>query len=354
MQRRAALMSRPDTLLDHLGVLAAMLEMPLFIPEQTTFDLATTFYPNLNGVLMDSADMTLEFLAKNFDVLFVSSKLWAIELCQAFPLFCNKKMRIVYCPHGNSDKGHALTKELLAPEDISLVYGDHMLDLLKHNGMLEQTQQTIVTGNYRHAFFLQHQAFYETLVERAIFAKLDRRKKTILYAPTWEGKENASSFYSDCEALLQGMPSSFNLLVKLHPYLWERSPVETIRITERYKDHPQVLFLEEFPPIYPILSIADAYLGDFSSIGYDFLTFDKSMYFFNPSNADLQKDRGLFLHRCGMQVSTKGEENVFDFIERTWEQNRAQFSTLRQQVYRYTFGNGEERFRQELSTIFVG
>lgn len=336
MKRAVALNPKPDNLLDHLGVLAAILDIPLIVTEPKTYELAVSLYPQVNTLLMDGDALSLDFLAANFDTLFVSSKLWAIEMFPLFPLFCHKKMRIVYCPHGNSDKGHTLTKGSHAPEDVNLVYGDHMLDLLRDTGMLEMIQQTIATGNYRYAFFQKHQAFYRDLAERAVFSKLDRAKKTIFYAPTWNGEENPSSFFSHCAELIQQLPSSFNLLIKLHPHLFEQAPAQTIAIFERYKDHPQALFLEDFPPIYPLLELADAYLGDFSSIGYDFLAFCKPMYFFNPAGTDLHRDRGRFLHRCGMEISAR--ENIFDFIDKTLEKNRCEFSSIRKEIYTYTFG----------------
>ena len=253
---------------------------------------------------MDQADLNaLPFLAENFDILLVSSKLSAIELYPLFPIFCNRNMRIVYCPHGNSDKGHTATKELSAPRT-SLVYGNHMLDLLRDTGMLDSINHTIATGNYRYSFFRQHQDWYQKLARDAVFSKLDETKKTIFYAPTWQGTENPSSFYTDCAALIEQVTPPFNLLIKLHPYLYERDPVKTTLIIEQYKDHPQVLFLEEFPPIYPLLALSDAYLGDFSSIGYDFLAFDQPMYFFNPGKSDLYKDKRAISHRCGMEIST--------------------------------------------------
>lgn len=353
MHRAVALNPKPDNILDHLGVLAAILEIPLIVTEQKTYDLAASLYPQVNTILMDQADITLSFLAENFDILFVSSKLWAIEYYPMFPLFCNKNMRIVYCPHGNSDKGHTVTEELPAAEDISLVYGDHMLDLLKDTGVLKNINQTIATGNYRHSFFRQHQDFYQKWANDAVLSKLDRTKTTIFYAPTWQGTENPSSFYTDCEALIKQITPPFNLLIKLHPYLYERDLIKTTLIVERYKDHPQVLFLEDFPPIYPLMALADAYLGDFSSIGYDFLSFDKPMYFFNPGNSDLHQDRGRFLHRCGMEISTKSKENVFDLIARTLSENQSQFSQIRKEIYQYTFGKEKcpEQLRRDIFSI---
>ncbi|MBF8262604.1 MAG: hypothetical protein HW387_269 [Parachlamydiales bacterium] len=350
--RAVALHPRPSNVLDHLGVLAAILEIPLIVSDDKTLEIASSFYPQVKTTLMEERELSLEYLASNFDILFVSSKLWAIELVQLFPLFCQKKMRIVYCPHGNSDKGHTLTKELHNPEDISLVYGDHMLDLLKDTGMFDKIHQTIATGNYRYSFFVEHQKFYQELAHSRIFSKLDKRKKTIFYAPTWDCQENPSSFFNECASLIDQITQPFNLLIKLHPYLYEQHPAKTILICEKYKDHPQVLFLEDFPPIYPLLSMSDAYLGDFSSIGYDFLRFNKPMYFFNPAKTDLKNDRGRFLHRCGMEISTKGKENVFDFIARTFEENQSQFYQIRKEIDSYAFGK-EKNLSDVRDDIFL-
>ncbi|HEY4254966.1 MAG TPA: CDP-glycerol glycerophosphotransferase family protein [Chlamydiales bacterium] len=353
--RAVALNPKQDNFLDHLGVLAAILDIPLIVSEKKTNDLAALFYPQVKTILMDEQEITLEYLALNFDVLFVTSKLWAIELYPLFPLLFQKNMRVIYCPHGNSDKGHTLSDQIHNPEDISLVYGDHMLDLLKDIGMLDTIQHTLVTGNYRHSFFLQNQPFYQTLTQKKVFSKLDLKKKTIFYAPTWHCEESPSSFYQECAALIDQITPPFNLLVKLHPSLYEQHPAQTTAIYEKYKDHPQVLFLEDFPPIYPLLALSDAYLGDFSSIGYDFLTFNKPMYFFNPANSDLKKDRSRFIHQCGMEVSTKKQENVFDFISKTLEQNQTQFSPFREKIYSYAFGEKKalETLKKEINSLIL-
>ena len=335
--RAVALNPKPHNLLDHLGVLAAILEIPLIVCDETTHELATSLYPQVATTLMNERELTLSYLAANFDVLFVSSKLWAVELFHTFPLLCQKKMRIVYCPHGNSDKGHTFTAELHNPEDVALVYGEHMVDLLKDTGMFDKIGHVVPTGNYRYEFFLKHRAHLEKAAREKL-GKLDPANTTLLYAPTWPGEENPSSFYEECAALIEQMPSSFNLVVKLHPYLQEKDPARTAWIHETYKDHPGVVFLDEFPPVYPLLSLSDAYLGDFSSIGYDFLAFDKPMYFFD--SGDSVAERGRFLHRCGMLVATR-RGNVFDFIAQTLEQNRSELATIRQATYRYAFGDAQ-------------
>jgi hypothetical protein len=355
LQRTVALIPSGENLLDHLGVMAAILDIPLIVSEEKLASLAAALYPQIKTIFMEWSDDSLKYLAENYDTLFVTSKGWAVELYLTLPLFFKKTMRVVYCPHGNSDKGHSLNDEITMAEDISLIYGDHMRDLLRDTGMLKKINLTIETGNFRHSFFREHQSFYEAQAQKLVFAKLDRRRKTVFYAPTWHSQENPTSFFNECKALIDQITPSFNLLIKVHPLLFEQHPAQTYSIVEKHREHPQVLFLEEFPPIYPLLSLSDIYLGDFSSIGYDFLTFDKPMYFFNPAKTNLKKDRGHFLHQCGMEITTQGSENVFAFIKRTLEQNQTEFSPLRKKIYHYTFGAERtlSQVRKEIVRKFI-
>lgn len=192
LSKSVAILTGPSTHLDHLGILSALLQIPLIVTDPHTLKLARRYYPQIDVHLMDLADLTLDFLAEHFDVIFESSKFWAAELGPALELFYRKKMRFVFCPHGNSDKGHSLTSH--PNQDIYLVYGDHLSDHLLDTGALMCIQHLIRTGNYRHAFYLKHRAFYDAIIQEEIFQSIPSSKPTLLYAPTWQDRENASSF----------------------------------------------------------------------------------------------------------------------------------------------------------------
>jgi hypothetical protein len=323
-----------DIILDHLGVLASFLEIPLITTSPKTVELCHAYYPQVDVIFKEEAELTPQYLADNYDTLFVSYRFWRAEMHPLFQLYCNKQMRMVFCPHGNSDKGHSFTEH--PAQDISLVYGEHMRALLTHSGAMKDIGHTVVTGNYRLPFFLKHRDFYEAAARKLIFGKLDPNKKTIFYAPTWEDKENPSSFYAHCAALIEELPETYNLLIKLHPFLFNDRFALTTHILEKYRDHPSVLFLEEFPPIYPLLALSDIYFGDFSSVGYDFLAFDRPMYFFPM--------RDSFLHQCGMMLPEKG---IFEYVEKTLSENQAKFSSVRKKIYSYAFG--EEKTGQAVA-----
>ena len=236
-------------------------------------------------------------------------------------------MRFVYCPHGNSDKGYSQKEGI--PKDISLVYGSHMRDLLREKYPIDSL---IEVGNYRLSYYRQNQKFYDALVRQTV--SIDPQKKTLLYAPSWEDGENSTSFFEVCAKFIETTEKDFNLLIKLHPFLLEYQIGKTMRIMALYEERAH--FLIDFPPVYPLLHLADAYMGDFSSIAYDFLSFDKPLYFFKVGN--------LPIHRCGMLLPQ--EIPLGKFVKETLEKNTLSFREKRQQLYTYAFG--KEKNRKEL------
>lgn len=317
----------PDTYLDHLGVLCALLNIPLWVTEEKTFASAKKYYPQLNIELKDHLELSLEYLAENCDAILESGHYWAAELIPMIELFFRKKMRVVYCPHGNSDKGHSLQNPYR--KDISFVYGQHMIDLLQQTGCLDLLSKYVVSGNYRYSFYRQHQVFYDSLAPM-----VDQKKKTVLYAPTWSDEENSSSFFAACGKLIEEVSPFFNLIIKLHPFLEERHPAETHSIIQKY---PSANFLTAFPPIYPLLNLSHAYIGDFSSIGYDYLAFNRPMFFFHQGR----------LSSCGMVIPE--DVHYGKFLLDNWDQSL--LFEERKKAYNYAFG--EEKSIEEIKNGLV-
>ena len=91
------------------------------------------------------------------------------------------------------------------------------------------------------------------------------------------------------------------------------------KVDEIMKAYPHVYFLKDFPLIYPLLKQIDLYLGDYSSIGYDFLYFDRPLFF-------LETPEKTALQEYGERVR---KEDLTNLIERTFE---------RQKIYSHVFG----------------
>jgi CDP-glycerol glycerophosphotransferase (TagB/SpsB family) len=131
------------------------------------------------------------------------------------------------------------------------------------------------------------------------------------------------------------------MIVKLHPRLELDDTANYYRIVGRYEGLPNVLFLKDFPLVFPLLAHADMYIGDMSSVGYDYLPFNKPMFFLNKQKRNAQTDRGLFLFRCGVEILPEDYPQIYSIIEKSLQLDQENFSKIRQEVYEYTFG--EER-----------
>ncbi len=326
--RCAALLIGSPTLLDHLGVLSHHLEVPLFVTNEHAFSLAQKFYPMFDMHFIDLQTLTIEYISHHWDVLFVTGKFFAQEMQLLFTAMQRSPPRIIYCPHGNSDKGRSLTTHSM--QDISLFYGDHMKNLLEETGATKQLRGMIRTGNYRLPFYLRHKKFYDALAEEALLS-LPQDKPLLLYAPTWADVENPSPFFKVIDPVIEILSPTYNIVVLLHPLMREDHPANLMALTSRYEEKKEVLFLEDFPAIYPLLARCIAYLGDYSSIGYDALAMDCPIYF-------LLEKEGLY-HRKNPIFSCGTVLNVNDLVHiETWIQEDNK-SAQRRALYQHVFGD---------------
>jgi hypothetical protein len=317
----AAFNTGSDThLLDHIAPLAALHSMPLITTEELNTHLAKRFYPQVILRYMPDLEFKLKEIAEEFDTLY-ECKYWAPHLKLLFRQLYNKEMELIFCPHGQSDKGYQAP--LLAPyatQSKVLIYGQLMKTMLKELKVPLPKHELI--GNYRLSFYQKHQSFYDALAEEQIFSKLPSQNRTVLYAPTWRDADQASSFFSYCKPLISQLPQDWNLLIKLHPLLEQRDPAQFYSIATLIAEKPNALIVQEFPPVYPILSKADVYLGDASSVGYDYLTFERPMFFFPASRARL--------HSCGIIIDPT--RNIYTQMEK---QNS--FASAQQKLYKLAF-----------------
>lgn len=323
--RAVALLTGPFTHLDHLGVLSSLLRIPLIVTEPAIYALALEWYPDLHIQLLDLQDLSIEYLAAHFDLIFETGKLLAEEMTPAFSFFAQKKMRFVFCPHGNSDKGHSLTTH--PEQDLYLVYGNHLYDLLQKTGALQHIKKVFKTGNYRWHYYQKHCLFYQDLIQKRL-SYFQKCRPIILYAPTWSDQENTSSFLQSADQLIDDLVSEFNLFVKLHPFLIEDHPAAFYHILAKYENHPSVLFVTDIPAIYPLLEHVVAYIGDYSSIGYDALKLNLPIYFLKTGNSL------SLLHACGLICPQK---NLCDFIVKTLYTKQVELQEKRKEIYQYAF-----------------
>lgn len=324
---------------DHLAVVCILMGIPLLFLEEEDFNLGKKYYPGLKAIREEYFSFNPEYLIANYDVIFMSD-LWDRDIFHEKFAPLEKKyqkvLRHVHVPHGFSDKGFYLKK--CAKEDITLLYGQNMLDMLKAEEVMEYLHRYVITGNYRYAFYKQHKKFYDTLVEKEIFSYFEKKRPTILYAPTWMDLEESTTFFDAYTYLLDQLPEDYNLIVKLHPRLELDDTAKFYQIVGKYEGRKNILFIKNYPLVYPLLARSDLYIGDMSSIGYDFLPFNRPMFFLNKQKRDPKYDRGLYLFRCGVSILPEKYSKIYEVIEQNLKEDNTRFGAIREEVYKYTFG----------------
>jgi len=324
---------------DHLAVVCVIMDIPLMFLEEQDYQLGVKGYPGLKAIYQEYADFGPELLIANYDVLFMSDLWDRRTFHEKFgPLEeqYNKVLRNVHCPHGFSDKGFYLMK--CAMEDITLIYGQNMIDQLKYYDVFKNLNQYVISGNYRYTYYKKHRAFYDKMIQDDVLSRFPKKQTTILYAPTWLDLEESTSFFDVYDDLIGKLPDHYNMIVKLHPRLELDDTPNYYRIVGKYEGKPNVMFLKDFPWVYPLLAHSDIYIGDMSSVGYDYLAFNRPMFFLNKQKRDANTDRGLFLFKCGVEVLPKDYSKIYSIIEKSLPSDQERFSAIRQEVYAYTFG----------------
>ena len=276
---------------DHVVPLCQIMGFPLLVTEPWVKQLVERFYPPMKVILAEPEDFDIDPFLKEYDLFVYVDFFRRASGCFQFQEYLSRRrVRSVMSLHGNPDKYWEMYwLEKLGDEDIILAYGPQLMELLQKKRI---PKQPVVSGNYRLEFYHEHASFFDSKLP------FQKEKKTILYAPTWiaPGRKVASSEYSTFfevyKRVFETLSAGYQLIVKLHPFMVKMMPGEIERVIE---DYPHIEFLNDFPLIYPLLKQVDLYLGDYSSIGYDFLYYDRPLFF-------LETDMPTALQKCGLKL----------------------------------------------------
>jgi len=323
---------------DHVAPMCVIMGIPMIFIDEHNYALGSKYYPGLDAQFIPYEKLTREYLITHYDVFFMTD-LWDKEdfhnKYKVLEKKYHKTLRNVHCPHGFSDKGFYLKK--CVNEDITLIYGQNMLDLLKNEGVLDKLKNYVISGNFRYTYFKQNRAFYDEIMAKEVLSHFPKKQPIILYAPTWLDMIDSTTFFDAHQYIIGNLPDSYNMIVKLHPRLEQDNNALFIHILAQYENKPNVLFLKDFPPIFPLLAHTDIYLSDMSSIGYDFLPFNRPMFFLNKQKLNPRTDRSLYLFRCGVEIKPDAYPLLYQAID-AYLPDDTKFTDIRNKVYQYTFG----------------
>lgn len=314
--------------LDHIAPLCAILDIPLIVTEESLLKQAEEAYPFIKTFYLDYLELPF-FLVKNYEVIFYCfSRILFNQLFFLAQTLYKKNIFTVWCPHGNSDKGNVkLYIQALYQEELLLVYGQQMIDFFARHKLIKPY---IITGNFRYQFYLKYKDWYDAYIAQKM--PFLNQKKTILYAPTWRDDEKSCSFFSAITHLIEQKPDKYTLLIKPHPNLRQQEPFFVEEIEEKCKTISDVHFISNLAPIYPLLNKCDLYIGDMSSVGYDFLQVNRPMFFLNQNN--LGNALSTYLFRCGQIISCKHYSDMYSLVNDSQQQ---ELNLVREEVYQYAF-----------------
>jgi len=286
--------------IDHIAALAGYFNLPLALTEKPYLKLLEKYYPHVVTYHLDYNTVAPLIMRDCSGLISCLPKAMIREIFFMAENFSGKEIPTIWCPHGNSPKGFSTYfSQALSEEETILYYGEEMLKELKGT-----SATTIPVGNYRYEHYLHHKIFYDAQVNDEVFKHLEPKKKNVLYAPTWDEFDQVETIIANLEELINTVCSLANLIIKLHPNTKKLLSAHFAILREKYESCGNVLILDEFPPIYPLLNKTDIFIGDRSSVGYDFLKFNRPMLFTNAPNEIGE----LYSKETFLKALTEGQE----------------------------------------------
>ncbi|AOT57115.1 CDP-glycerol glycerophosphotransferase family protein [Weissella soli] len=157
-----------------------------------------------------------------------------------------------------------------------------------------KTKQFVQTGSLRFDVIERRKhnldKYRETL-------QLDPHKPTILYVPTFREYTPAMAT-GFSEAYFKHLTNHYNVLYRGHYF----------KLGQNYKNVTTV----NKESLYKLFWIADILVTDYSSAIFEFLPFNKPIYFFEPDITEYQQRRGLYLSPEALGFPVAHSEFEFD------------------------------------------
>ncbi|HET7627929.1 MAG TPA: CDP-glycerol glycerophosphotransferase family protein, partial [Bacillales bacterium] len=174
--------------------------------------------------------------------------------------------------------------------------------------------------------------------------RLDGKKKTLLYAPTWKGKRvsevnnDLPQIIADMKELQDEIGDAYNVLVKVHPFLYKEAA-----------NDPGIAahLVPDFVDSNELLAAVDVLVTDYSSIFFDFLVTGRPILFYTWDLDEYSEERGQYFDRAELPgpilLNVKELAAVVKTIESVQETYRDRYSAMRERFTCHDDGKVTER-----------
>ncbi|MFF2287831.1 CDP-glycerol glycerophosphotransferase family protein [Peribacillus butanolivorans] len=179
---------------------------------------------------------------------------------------------------------------------------------------------------------------------RTLGLSLQDGKKNILYAPTWKGTNLAKvdndilQIIADMNYLGSQVGEQYNILIKVHPYLYKEAAKHT-----DIKD----ILVPDYVDTNELLATVDLLITDYSSIFFDYLVTNKPILFYTWDTDVYSEQRGQYLKNDElpgpMLFNSKELVHAIRDIEHVKKSYADKYNRMQQQFTNYEDGNVTER-----------
>lgn len=284
----------PDSL-DLLAPLCSLLSIPLFISDVTIHKLAREYYPDLKIEISPPLTFGKDFLSQHDIAITCIPKTLLDQLFFFDEHQLKKKCLSLFLSSGKPSDGR---------ENLFLVPGKQLQGA-------STKEKSIPIGIYRYYYYEKHRQFYQKLLEPTL--KFPVKQKNLLLSLS------NSELETTLLALLRTLPPYYNLYIRITPHPIENSFYQAIG--QKYARHTNIKFVDAIPPLHPILDRSDFFIGNQTDAAYEFLHYDRPLFFLHSENTPL--------HHAGKQLTI---DSLFDELER-----EDHYTQARRDIYNYYY-----------------
>ena len=325
---------------EHLAPICALMDLPMITCDSPGQAAAIACYPDIRAVIVPGPKVAdvIERMCATLREMEIGVVYYCdlIERPALRRYFRDRAAppRVVHCPHGFSEKRQLWARQV-AFQDVALLSGRHSVDQLAQMGVDRPECTILLAGDRRRLYFQQHRDFFARK-RTAWGVPHDDSRRTILYAPTWDDRIGSSSFFSAFAAMTEHVPQGSRLIVKMHPHLEKKSD-EVGKAVARCAGRDDVVIVRNCPLVHPFLECADVFVGDMSALAYDFLAYNRPMFFLNQAAGSAQDPAESLLFQCGTTIEPRRYAEVYASIEQDSQHDATRFARARHALDEYTY-----------------
>lgn len=205
---------------------------------------------------------------------------------------------------------------------------------------------TILEGGYPRVDLTLNSQVAEVYAKLAVAGiQLDYAKPTILYTPTWKGKDlknptlDIEQMLAELNYLRQHCGEKYNFLVKVHPYAYPFVKDEAA-LTD--------VLVPDYYDANELMAITDLLITDYSSIFFDFLVTGRPILFYAWDKELYEGQRGLYLEEKdlpGPVLSTVEEVvQAVENISQVQNEYASAYAQMKSQMCTYEDGQASQRY----------